>query len=249
MLDGIKVVSFDAGFTLVEPKSPIVEVYYQHAIALGVKLPWPDFRKRWPAAFAVASQVFRSTYPDLATSDAMERRAWHRFTEAIAQPFPSLITAHDEWFRTLVEHFDAPSSWVVVEGALDLLKKLRETGVRIGVVSNWHSALHGILAGLNLRECVDFVLTSAEVGHKKPHPQIFAAASQLTGAQPQEILHIGDSLEEDVRGASACGIRVVHFNRGSSPTSEGTFQVTSLHDLTSTLNTHGDFPGEPKGRF
>ena len=54
---------------------------------------------------------------------------------------------------------------------------------------------------------VDYVVTSAEVGHTKPHPAIYQKAMELMGTDAESTIFIGDQLFTDVWGAKRTGIR------------------------------------------
>ena len=109
--------------------------------------------------------------------------------------------------------------------AAPVLAGLRRRGIRRVVVSNWDCSLGGVLAELGLD--VDAVVTSAEVGASKPDARIFAAGLQAAGCSAGEALHVGDSLDNDVAGARAAGIRAVHLDRS------GGGDISSLHALLS----------------
>ncbi len=93
--------------------------------------------------------------------------------------------------------------------AAPALAALRERGVAMVVVSNWDVSLHEVLARASLSPLLDGIVTSAEVGARKPAPEVFQHALALAGARPEEALHVGDSLREDVEGARAAGIEPV----------------------------------------
>ena len=99
------------------------------------------------------------------------------------------------------------------------LAELRAAGHRLVVVSNWDVSLHEMLAATGLDALVDGAISSAEAGQRKPAPGIFHRALALAGpgAGPARALHAGDSLELDVAGARAAGLRAVLVARGSGP--------------------------------
>jgi putative hydrolase of the HAD superfamily len=107
-------------------------------------------------------------------------------------------------------------------------------GHRLVVVSNWDCSLADWLRGAGLLEHVDAVVTSAEVGVAKPGRAIFEHALELAGARPAEAVHVGDSLENDVAGALAAGIRPVLVARDGSPPA-GVETIRSLTELPSLL--------------
>jgi putative hydrolase of the HAD superfamily len=114
------------------------------------------------------------------------------------------------------------------------LTRLREHGHTLVVVSNWDCALPGWLDGGGLLDLVDGVVTSAVVGAAKPDPTIFAAALARAAAAPEQAIHVGDSLSNDVAGARAAGIRPVLLCRDGPPPA-GVEAISTLAELPSLL--------------
>jgi putative hydrolase of the HAD superfamily len=112
------------------------------------------------------------------------------------------------------------------------LRELRARGLRLVVVSNWDVSLHERLAETGLTGLVDGAVASAELGHAKPDRAIFEHALALAGAAADEALHAGDSLDADVRGALAAGLRAVLVARdGAAAAPAGVPVVRSLAEL------------------
>jgi putative hydrolase of the HAD superfamily len=102
------------------------------------------------------------------------------------------------------------------------------------VVSNWDCSLADWLGPAGLLDHVEAVVTSAEVGVAKPGGAIFLRALELAGAEPGDAVHVGDSLDNDVGGARAVGIRPVLVARDWRPP-EGIEAVRSLAELPALL--------------
>jgi putative hydrolase of the HAD superfamily len=116
--------------------------------------------------------------------------------------------------------------------AAPALRELRVRGVRLVVVSNWDASLHERLEETGLAALVDGAVASAELGHAKPARAIFEHALALAGAPPEAALHAGDSVEADVEGALAAGLRAVLVARdGRAEPPEGVPVVRSLAEL------------------
>ena len=112
------------------------------------------------------------------------------------------------------------------------LERLRARGTRLVVVSNWDISLHDVLAQSGLRELLDGVVSSAEVGHSKPDPRPFAAGLALAGCAAHEAWHVGDSLREDVAGALAAQLGAVWLDRqGAGGAPAGVRVIDSLAAL------------------
>lgn len=92
---------------------------------------------------------------------------------------------------------------------------------------------------LGLEELFDFLVMSVEHGGiEKPDPRIFAIAVREARCEPHELLHVGDHIEYDVRGANDAGVKSVWLNRiGESRPADVTpdLEVCSLRELTDVL--------------
>lgn len=107
---------------------------------------------------------------------------------------------------TLVDHYDR----VVPYKHLELLAGLAELGVPQAIISNaGKDRVERVqrLAGQMSRYMGDemAVVTSYEVGAKKPKTAIFAAASSKLDIRPSRLVHVGDQLLKDVLGANLAG--------------------------------------------
>ncbi len=100
--------------------------------------------------------------------------------------------------------------WVrPMEGASEVLRRVREAGARVGVISNSDGRAEDHLRRCGLREDVEFVLDSARVGFEKPDPRIFDQALRRLDAAGEEAVFVGDMLSVDGLGARAAGVRFV----------------------------------------
>ena len=64
---------------------------------------------------------------------------------------------------------------------------------------------------LGLYEQFSHVIFSSDFGHKKPDPRIFLEAAKLMGREPEEIMCIGDSFDNDIAGSSRLGMKAMHI--------------------------------------
>ena len=101
-------------------------------------------------------------------------------------------------------------SWTVKAraGARLTMERIRLLGLRIGICSNWDYAIDRYIAQAALPR-PDAVVTSAEVGARKPHTRPFTQICEKLGAPPDRVLHVGDNLRADVAGALRAGLTPV----------------------------------------
>lgn len=85
---------------------------------------------------------------------------------------------------------------------------------RLAVVSNfdYSPTARGILEAAGVLPLFEAVVVSDEVGWRKPHPDIFAAAFRRTGADPARTLFVGDRADIDVVGAHRVGMDAAWLN-------------------------------------
>ena len=116
----------------------------------------------------------------------------------------------------------------------EALVELRARGHRLVVASNWDCSLPDWLGPTGLLEHVDGVVTSADAGAAKPDPAVFRRALALAGVDGGGAVHVGDSLDNDVAGARAVGIRAILVQRAGEPP-DGVEAVRSLTELPDVL--------------
>ena len=131
----------------------------------------------------------------------------------------------------LVEALLASLRFTAFADVRPALVSARSRGQRLVVVSNWDVSLHGVLRALELEPLLDGILTSAGSGVRKPAPQIFEQALGLAGVGPDQAIHVGDSLDEDVTGARDAGIESLLVRRDGGPEVAGVRTISSLGEL------------------
>jgi putative hydrolase of the HAD superfamily len=98
---------------------------------------------------------------------------------------------------------------VPLPDAVACLRMLKEAGFVIAVCSNWGWDLSDDLGRTGLTAEVDIMVTSAQVGFRKPHPRIYQFTMGLAGFRAEDTVFLGDSLRADVMGPQRVGIRSI----------------------------------------
>jgi len=167
---------------------------------------------------------------DLAALAALRRRCAEVMRDALPASEPLAALDLDTLTQVLLSalRFDA------YPDARSALVRARRAGARVVVVSNWDVSLAEVLERVGLAPLIDAVVTSAAVGAAKPAAAIFEHALGLAGVAAEDALHVGDSLDEDVRGAADCGIPAVLLRRGApagAPAPDGVRTIGGLAEL------------------
>ncbi|MEK0313340.1 HAD family hydrolase [Cohnella sp. 56] len=106
----------------------------------------------------------------------------------------------------LYEHWMRPE---IFEDSKEFIKR---NTIPIYVLSNIdRSDITSAIAYNNLE--FNYIITSEDVRSYKPRPEMFERTLKDSGLNPNEVLHVGDSLTSDVSGANSMGIPVAWVNR------------------------------------
>jgi len=96
----------------------------------------------------------------------------------------------------------------------DALKYLRNRSIRVAALSNAIFSSKCIVRELqkhNLAQYFEFVVSSADIGVRKPHRIAFAKCLDLFELSSSQVCYVGDNWIADVSGASSANILPIHF--------------------------------------
>jgi HAD superfamily hydrolase (TIGR01662 family) len=96
--------------------------------------------------------------------------------------------------------------------ALDCLGRVRELGLRVGIVGNQTETLERWAREAALP--ADVISSSGSLGVRKPDPSFFAKVVELVECDPRETAYVGDRVDNDVLPALEAGLVAVHVRRG-----------------------------------
>ncbi len=231
MLAKYKAVFFDAGGTLLHPHPSVGEVYHDVAKPYGCAAKPEEletfFRQAWLKRDGLTHLASHS-------SEKIEREWWKSLVHEVFTCAGGMEN-FEAFFTELYDKFARPEVWRLYPGTLEVLAELRKRKKRLAVISNWDSRLFAICKSLTLEEHFEFILASAVFGASKPSPKIFEEALRRTGVRPYEAVHIGDSFEDDIKGAGGVGMDAILIER--NPKHRKMEQIKVIHDLRELLDT------------
>jgi putative hydrolase of the HAD superfamily len=197
----IRAVSFDVGGTLIEPWPSVGHVYASVAARFGLAEVAPEDLNRQFGSAWKARRDFNYS-----------RDAWRELVNAsfagLAPMAPSL-----ECFDAMYDAFARPEPWRIFDDVLPTLAAGRDRGWKLAIGSNWDERLRPLLRELKLEDYFDVIVISHDVGVTKPSRGLFDRVASELGVPAETVLHIGDGVEEDWRGAIAAGMRSLLLDR------------------------------------
>ncbi len=180
---------------------------HRYLLDLGADLGYDEFLAGWAG-----------TYEEFDRASALDHREF------------SMADVGGAYLRSVLGHDPTPAQ---LDGYLDrylaewngavrhlpgmprFLAALRRDH-RLAVVSNTHDDLlvPGHLDAMGVRDLMDAVVLSIEVGWRKPHPEIYATALRGLGIGPADAVFVGDTYRADFQGPERVGIRAYLIDPG-----------------------------------
>jgi FMN hydrolase / 5-amino-6-(5-phospho-D-ribitylamino)uracil phosphatase len=226
----VAVVTFDADGTLCD---------FQRLMAAALTAALFELQRLVPGerTAALTREDLRLTRDQVAvdpsgqglTMEQIRLAAFTRTLEQIGQPDPA-FAAH------LLDVYMARRFGEVAlyPDVLPMLNAL-SSRCRLGLVSNGNS--YPERSGLGGRFA--FTVFAHDHGVQKPDRRFYEIVLATADVAAQEVVHVGDSLVNDVGGAQAVGMRTVWLNRYGLPLDpplRPDAVITTLTDLASVLN-------------
>ena len=236
MPTAIEAVLFDYGRTLVTftyPRHDLLEVIerFRPEIAAATGVPAPEARWIMDEVLLPLEAVIENPDEDEVSYFDVYAGAWKRAgLELPRQLLYEILDAEQQvWDEVAQVDRDAP----------DLLKSLRERGIKRAVCSNAPFPPEMMVRQVEkngIAALVDAVVFSSQVGRRKPAPEAYLATLNALRVQPDRALFVGDRVREDYEGPRALGIRaVICTAHAAERPPDGVPSIAALRDLPGIL--------------
>ncbi len=229
----VKAVFFDAVGTLFRVRGSVGEIYWELARPYGVRATSGEIEEAFQAVFPETPPL---TFSRLKTGQLRrsEKEWWKNLVRKVFDRV-GMISRFDRYFDEVFKAFSGLRGWVLYPETREILKKLKQSGFTLGIISNFDSRLLTVCSDLQIFEYLDSIHVSSRSGSAKPDSGIFRKALAHHGLRAREAVHVGDSFSEDVRGAQGVGMIPVHLSREAEPPGEGS--VISIKNLSQIIHT------------
>ena len=158
--------------------------------------------------FAAEEQHFERWRSGEISFSEQRRQRLRSVLPALGVDVPASDVDVDELFGVYLRAYE--SSWRAFPEALPLLRSLRASGHRIGLLTNGTEAQQlaklrrtGLLIEFNV------VCTSERIGFSKPDVRAFSVLASELGVEPGACLFVGDDPKKDTDGARAAGMQTL----------------------------------------
>ncbi len=206
----VKTIFFDAADTLFYIEKGLGHTYAGVARKYGADPDPAEIKKAFSRAFKSAPPL---AFGDVSVKERqrLEKEWWRAIVGKVYSEI-GMFDEFDPHFDELFEVFRG-EAWTLFPETVDVLSDLKESGYRLGIISNFDSRVYDVMRQLGIYDFFDVLVISSEAGHAKPSHGIFSLALERAGRDPREVIHVGDDLCNDFHGARAMGIRALLLDR------------------------------------
>ena len=226
----ISTISFDGDMTLWDFRKVMRHALKHTLIALQKQRPTPRVLKLTiDEMIAIREQFAEAVKGKIWSLEEIRLRAFERTLEHVGCPDKDLAAHLNAIYRK--HRFEDIELYPDVIPTFDTLAP----HFKLGLLSNGNT--YPERCGLDGR--FDFVVFSQDVQVEKPDRRIFEITAQRAGCELNQMLHVGDSLENDVAGAKNVGAPSVWLNREGIPNDtdiQPDYEVVSLTEIPEILS-------------
>jgi putative hydrolase of the HAD superfamily len=222
-------VLFDFFGTLVHYSPSVTEQGYPRSHALlctaGMRLGYASFLALWSDVYEELESAARSTLREFAMTELAGLFLQRAGLPADGALAVALVRTYLEEWNTGVRDLD---------GLRPMLERLADR-FALAIVSNTHDPqiVPDHIERLGIRRCFREIVTSVELGQRKPSPQIYRHALDRFGVAPERCLYVGDTYDADFAGPRAAGMHSLLIDPAAS--ADATDRLRSILDLEAWL--------------
>ncbi len=183
---------------------------------------WNEIREAW------AAEHGRDwTAADQAAVMGANSAGWGRIMRDrldLDLPVPEIV---DAIVGGVVERYRVRGA-PVIDGAEEMVRRLAAEGMPLAVASSAHRAvIDAALGALGIEQLFQAVVTSDQVAHGKPAPDVYLLAASKLGVDPVDCLVVEDSLNGVLAGRAA-GMTVALVPNEAVPPAPGAREAASI---------------------
>ena len=224
----IKHIFFDLDHTLWDFESNSKKAFETIFIKNRVDIDFNEFINTYSPINHKYWKLFRED--KVSKADLRYGRLIDTFNDLKFQVTESLIhTLAKEYIDYLPDHN------TLFDGAIDVLEYLKPKYKMHIITNGFEEVQHKKMRNSNLLPFFNKIITSEEVGVKKPNPKIFHHALKKSNALAHESIMIGDNFEADILGAKNIGMHTIFCEFNGELATEKVITIKELSEIKNYL--------------
>lgn len=149
--------------------------------------------------------------PEIGHTNLNRPEAWWGYMEGkLVEAFVELGYEDDaeKMTKRFRELYTDPNEYLIYDDAVEGVKRIREKGWIIFIVSNHMPELKKVVRKMPFSKYIRDIISSANVGYEKPNPKFYEFAKNRTWYTKHRVM-IGDNILADVQGATEAGVPAI----------------------------------------
>jgi putative hydrolase of the HAD superfamily len=209
----IKAVLFDMFDTLMmirknhEFYSPSLMRMYRYLNKNGINVSFDTFQKAYIKArddlYVKADVNLEEPHFNVRVSETLKSLGYNY---DVSSPIVAAATAE------FCEEF---MTFVYLDENTESLLRILHGKYKLGIISNFAipECVDKLLKTHELDKLFDAIVVSGAVNKRKPSPEVFERTLKALGVSASETVFVGDTLDADIEGAKAVGMKAVYIER------------------------------------
>lgn len=179
----------------------------------------------WETLVPFDDEGWRRTLDDLAHTTGVDAEAYSgawsadraardsgELEDSVRRVYSALgLGLDDELMATILDRRRAAfrAAFVPRDGAVPALQRLRDRGLRTGLITNCSSEIPEMWDSSPLAPLVDACVFSCREGARKPERRLYEAAAERLGVKTERCVFVGDGNDDELAGAARAGMHPV----------------------------------------
>ena len=226
-LENIKAIFFDAGGTLIHLDSTRIRDLLNEELSIAISLE--GFKRAQFKAMARVSEL-------VAAGAGSTEQLKHEFYTTL---LPQTGVSEDRLDEAVACAFKLAREEMLWrkadDGTASTLKKLRDRGYILAIVSNSDGRIESAFEQAGLTEHFDFFIDSFKVGVEKPDAGIFLMAAERARIKPSEAVYVGDLYAVDVVGSRNAGLFPILYDPFELHSPTDCISIRSIEEILTVL--------------
>jgi len=204
----IKAVIFDMDGVIVDSSHIHIEAEKQTMLKYGIRISCKELQK-------YTGMTAKFMFTDLIKKYKLNTT------------FEKIFNEKEKILFRLLEEGTRPT-----KGVVELIKKLKEENIKLGIASSAHKRLiRYVLEELKITHRFDSIVSSEDITHSKPNPEIFLKSANELSVSPTDCLVIEDA-ELGVEAAKNAGMKCVGYRNPNSGNQDLSKADTVIDDFS-----------------
>jgi HAD superfamily hydrolase (TIGR01549 family) len=202
MFDTLMLIEKDHGFY-----APAMQRMYHYVNEQGIDVPFEKFEQTYISErdkiFAQADATFEEPHFNVRMAATLQALGYNYDVSS-----PIITEATSEFYSEFMK-------FVRIDPDTPLTLQKLHKKYHLGVVSNFAipECVLSLLHESKIDRFFEVIIISGAVNKRKPHQDIFKRALDMINIKAEEAVFVGDTIEADVEGAKATGMKAIYIER------------------------------------